>query len=78
MSYKIFEYDKYLLPFESDIELRMENYEKKLNSLVGESGKLCDFANGHEYFGFHRTEDGWVYREWAPAADAMWLTGDMV
>ena len=78
MSYKIFEYDQHLLPFESDIELRMENYEKKLRSLVGENGSLRDFANGHEYFGFHKTEDGWVYREWAPAADELWLTGDMV
>ena len=78
MDYNIFEYDKYLLPYKDDIELRMKNYEKKLSELVGEDGKLCDFANGHEYFGFHRTEDGWVYREWAPAADEMWLTGDMV
>ncbi len=77
MSYKIFEYDPYLLPFERDIEQRMLNYENKLHELVGEDGKLCDFANGHEYFGFHRTACGWVYREWAPAADAMYLTGDM-
>ena len=64
-----------LLP---DIELRMEIYEKKLTELVGEDGSLSDFANGHEYFGFHRTADGWVYREWAPAAEEIWLTGDMV
>ena len=78
MDYKIFEYDKYLLPYKSDIELRMKNYEKKLFELVGEDGKICDFANGHEYFGFHKTSDGWVYREWAPAAEEVWLTGDMV
>lgn len=35
-----------------------------------------DFANAHEYFGFHTTKDGWVYREWAPGAQAMYLTGD--
>ncbi|MBQ9746779.1 MAG: alpha amylase C-terminal domain-containing protein, partial [Clostridia bacterium] len=43
-----------------------------------EGGSLCDFANGHEYFGFHKTENGWYYREWAPGADEMYLTGDMV
>ncbi len=77
MSYKIFEYDPYLLPFEADIEQRMLNYRTKKRELVGESGSLCDFANGHEYFGFHKTEDGWFYREWAPAADEVYLTGDM-
>ena len=78
MSYKIFEYDPYLLPFKSDIEQRMINYINKKRALVGKEGKLCDFANGHEFFGFHKTEKGWYYREWAPAADEVYLTGDMV
>ena len=78
MSYRIFEYDKWLLPFEKDIDLRMERYEDKLCELVGKGGSLYGFADMHEYFGFHRTSDGWVYREWAPAADRMYLTGDMV
>ncbi len=77
MSYKIFEYDPALIPYRADILLRMDNYAQKKKALVGEDGHLCDFANGHEYFGFHRTEDGWVYREWAPAAEAVFLTGDM-
>ena len=78
MSYKIFERDGSLLSFERDIEQRMLNYKNKKTELVGKKGNLCDFANAHEYFGFHRTETGWVYREWAPAADAVYLTGDMV
>ena len=78
MGYKILERDPYLQPFEQDIKLRMERYRQKRKALVGARGTLCDFANGHEYFGFHRTEDGWVYREWAPAAEEVYLTGDMV
>ena len=77
MSYRIFEYDKWLLPYQKDIQLRMDNYERKLCELVGD-GSLYDYANMHECFGFHRTGDGWVYREWAPGADALYLTGDMV
>ncbi len=77
MSYKIFEYDPYLLPFEKDIIQRMENYEKKRKELLGKDDSLSDFANGHEYFGFHKTKDGWFYREWAPGADAVYLMGDM-
>ena len=78
MPYKIFEHDPGLLPFEKDIELRMDNYARKREELVGKGGNLRDFANGHEYFGFHKTENGWYYREWAPAADEMFLTGDFV
>ena len=69
---KIFEYDPRLLEFESDIQLRMDNYYRKREELVGKKGKLIDFANAHEYFGFHKYDDGtWVYREWAPGADAL-------
>lgn len=74
---KIFEYDPYLLPFEDDLNLRMENYKRKRRELIHRGERLIDFANAHEYFGFHKTEDGWVYREWAPGADALYLTGDM-
>ena len=74
MTYRIFERDLYLRPYEKDILLRMENYARKKRELLGKRGKLVDFANGHEYFGFHRTGDGWVYREWAPAAEEVYLT----
>ncbi len=76
MSLKILKIDPYLAPFEEDLNLRAKLYEKTRASLVGEDGNLCDFANGYEYFGIHPTEKGWVYREWAPGADAMFLTGD--
>lgn len=74
--FKILEIDPYLTPYEEDIKLRMNNYTNKKLELVGKNGSLLDFANGHHFFGFHRTESGWVYREWAPAAEAMYLTGD--
>ena len=77
MEYKIFEYDPYLLPYKADIDRRMENYKNKKRAFLPNGGSLRDFANGHEYFGFHKTHDGWYYREWAPAAEAVYLTGDM-
>ena len=73
--YKILQQDAALLPFQKDIELRMENF-KRMRSRLTHNGRLIDFANAHEYFGFHRTDEGWVYREWAPAADAVYLTGE--
>ena len=78
MKYKILDIDPSLKPYARDIELRMDGYKKIRNKLLGKNGNICDFSNAHLYFGFHRTSDGWVYREWAPAADALFLTGDMV
>ena len=77
MGYAIFDYDPSLQPFEADIDLRMNNYKHKKKQLLKNAPSLCEFANGHEYFGFHKTQDGWYYREWAPAADEVYLTGDM-
>ena len=74
--YHIIEKDPYLKPFEKDIKLRMSRYRAKKKQLLNKGEKLIDFANAHKYYGFHRTENGWVYREWAPAADQLYLTGD--
>ena len=76
MKHKILEYDASLLPFRADFDLRATLYKKKLKELVPEGGKLLDFANGSQFFGFHKTADGWLYREWAPGADQLYLTGD--
>ncbi len=76
MAYNILRIDPYLEPYRGDIALRMERYRETRRGLVGEDGDLTGFANGHRYFGFHKTEGGWVYREWAPGADSVCLTGD--
>ena len=73
--YPILERDAALRPFERDINLRMDNY-KRMHGLLANGGTLGDFANAHEYYGFHHTADGWVYREWAPGADALYLSGE--
>ena len=76
MSSRILEIDPYLAPFENDIDMRTKLYLSKRKALLGNCRKIKNFADGHNYFGFHRTRTGWVYREWAPAAEAMYLTGD--
>lgn len=73
---RILEIDPYLTPFKNDIDLRTELFFSKRKALLGGCKKIKSFADGYKYFGFHRTRTGWVYREWAPAADAMYLTGD--
>ena len=61
MAYAIFDYDPSLKSFEADIDLRMNNYKHKKNQLLRNASSLDEFANGHEYFGFHKTENGWYY-----------------
>ncbi|MBQ1244256.1 MAG: 1,4-alpha-glucan-branching enzyme, partial [Clostridia bacterium] len=73
---RILKIDPYLIPFEKYIEERVKNYKKKKKELIGRHQRIENVANGYKYFGFHRTSCGWVYREWAPAADALYLTGD--
>ena len=76
MKHKIFKYDPKLQAFEADFDLRTENLRIKKESLLAPGQSLSDFANGYEYFGFHPADGGWYYREWAPAAEKLYLTGD--
>ncbi len=75
MSLKIIELNPNLKPFEGDLQMRLDRFRDTKQALAGD-GSLAAFANGHLYYGFHKTKDGWYYREWAPAAEKMYLTGD--
>ena len=76
MKHKILTYDPSLKPYEKDFDLRAENYKKKKAELLAPGKTLADFANGHMYYGIRKVEGGWLYREWAPAAERVYLTGD--
>ena len=65
-----------LQPFADDLALRMTRYTGKRAQLLQGRNDIRDFANAHNWYGFHRLQDGWIYREWAPAADQLYLTGD--
>ena len=73
---KILQVDKQLKPYKADLQLRMDNYARKKAELLPDGKTLSEFANAHLFFGFHRGNGGWYYREWAPAAEKMYLTGD--
>lgn len=74
--WEILNIDPWIKDYENDINLRMSEYEKQKRRLVSDNGKLSDFANAHHYYGFHKTKTGWIYREWAPNADGLYLIGD--
>ena len=69
--------DSWLEPFEDAIRGRHDHALYKLNELTN-NGKqtLSDFASGYLYFGLHKTDRGWVFREWAPNATDIYLIGD--
>ncbi len=68
--------DQWLEPFEKIINQRITKAQKKEFELTSCTQSLSDFATGHLYFGLHRTEIGWVMREWAPNATSIYLIGD--
>ena len=69
--------DAYLEPYEEAIKGRHDHALWKRNSLTNNGKtKLTDFANGHKYYGLHKAKRGWVFREWAPNATAIYLVGD--
>ena len=74
--YRILTLDPLLKPYAADVALRMERNAAVRKQLLGDSAALSAFANGYLYYGFHRTPTGWVFREWAPGADAVHLIGD--
>ncbi|MDE6514200.1 MAG: alpha amylase C-terminal domain-containing protein [Muribaculaceae bacterium] len=73
---KLIKNDPWLEPFAPAIEGRHQDAVNKEAELIAASGSLKDFANAYEYFGLHRTARGWVFREYAPNATAIYLIGD--
>lgn len=74
MTGKFYEIDPWLDPFKSVIEARL-NYCNDREALITGGSKLSDFANGHHWYGLHRTDKGWVFREHAPNATSVTLVG---
>ena len=73
----IVEHDGWLEPYEQAIQGRHDHAMWKLQQLTAKGRMtLSQFANGYEYYGLHKTNDGWVFREWAPNATDIFLVGD--
>ena len=69
--------DPYLKPYEKIILRRLSKISAAESHLTGDKMTLADFASGHEYFGLHHRNNQWVFREWAPNAENIFLIGDM-
>ena len=69
--------DPYLTPYLPILAERRKRADMLEKKLTGGRGSLADFASGHEYFGLHRLpRGGYVFREFAPHAEKIFLVGD--
>lgn len=73
---KLVKNDPWLEPYNEIIQGRHGHVLDKIAELTGGKITLSDFADGHLYFGLHKTARQWVFREWAPNATAIYLIGD--
>ena len=74
--YRIMELNPQLQAFQGDIDLRMDLYHRTRSRILPDGMTLREFANAHHYFGIHHLDGAWVYREWAPEAHQLYLTGE--
>ena len=74
---RLLESDPYLNPYEKIIRRRLSKIAAMKTRLTGGKMTLADFASGHEYFGLHFQDNEWVFREWAPNAERIFLIGEM-
>ncbi len=70
--------DPWLEPYTDEIANRIERYKNRLSQIESDFGSLEKFAEGHFYFGlnYDAKKKGWWYREWAPQAKGLFLTGE--
>jgi 1,4-alpha-glucan branching enzyme len=68
--------DPWLEPYSEIIRLRYEAALARKSQLTSVAGSLKEFAGGFLYYGLHRTDDNWLFREWAPNADQVYLIGE--
>ena len=74
---KILKNDVWLAPYEEAIQGRYQYIVNRESQLTNKGQKtLSDVASGYLYFGLHKAKKGWVFREWAPNATAIYVVGD--
>lgn len=72
---KIIKNDPWLEPYSDAISGRYQYALDREEVLTGGNG-LSEFADGYLFFGLQKNPDCWTFREWAPNATAIYLTGD--
>lgn len=72
---KLLEIDPWLEPYQETITKRYNKYKDRKKSIIKKYGSLNKFSKGHTFFGLHKLNKGWIFREYAPLASAIYLVG---
>jgi 1,4-alpha-glucan branching enzyme len=72
----LIEQDGWLAPHQGSIEATLTEYNDILDELTDSHNGLINFSGNHHFFGLHPHSKGWIFREWAPNASAIYLIGD--
>lgn len=73
---RLVEQDKLLKPYAGVIEKRHQQVLTVEREFTYRATRLADSCNSYLYYGLHRSDQGWVFREWAPGATAIYLLGE--
>jgi 1,4-alpha-glucan branching enzyme len=75
---KLVEDDGWLSPYSDLIQARYDRFKNTLSNIEKHAGSLEAFAHAYTHLGINYDPErkGWYYREWAPAANALYLIGD--
>ncbi len=74
---KLYDLDELLVPYKDVIDARSRKVLDTKTSLTKEGLSFSQSIDNHLYYGFHRDVDGfWIFREWAPNANKIYLIGD--
>ena len=70
--------EPWLSQYEPQIQRRFDRYQEAIHEINNFSGNILEYASAHTYYGIHFDpwRKGWVYREWAPAANQLSFFGD--
>ena len=70
--------DAWLEPYVKEVQARIERFDQAVENIKASHKGLKTFAKAYQYFGitYSKKDKGWYYREWAPAAKALFLIGD--
>ncbi|MFT7803862.1 1,4-alpha-glucan-branching enzyme [Arapaima gigas] len=73
----LFQMDPYLKPYESDFRRRYGLFQKQLHLLEEAESGFDQFTRSYQTYGVNRqANNGLLFKEWAPGAEALFLTGD--
>ena len=71
---KLSQIDPWLQSHSDQLQQRVDYTAQYRQKIIGDAD-ITTFALGHLHFGLHRSDDGWVFREWAPNATKIYIVG---